>query len=134
MQPFVMLLPLLEHEADVSAKDGMTPLQIATVWGRKAVARLLLQKGADLQPKTNAGRTPADWATERSFRSRRCCRQRQCAGRNSAGPSARRVPWGITSGWGRGRGYDSLMRGWFGWSWNKCENYASAQAPQLQPQ
>ena len=67
MQPFVMLLPPLEHGADASAreKDGRTPLQTAAFWGREAVARLLLQKGADLQPKTHAGRTPEELAIER---------------------------------------------------------------------
>jgi hypothetical protein len=39
--------------------------------------------------------------------------------------------WGIRSGWGRGRGCWSLMRGWCGWCWTKCEARVAVAASPL---
>jgi hypothetical protein len=53
--------------------------------------------------------------------SRRCSRPRQ-----RAGPSAWRSPWGTTSGWERGRGWDGSILVCCGWCWSKCQG-AGAQ-------
>ena len=57
---------LIDAGADVNAKDvrGMTPLMLAVATDRqdKAVIRMLLEHGADVQAKSNLGETTADWA------------------------------------------------------------------------
>ncbi|KAJ1471013.1 ankyrin repeat-containing domain protein [Baffinella frigidus] len=63
-----ILLELKDSQrADVSAQDKekSTPLHYAAYMGRESVAMMLLGKEADLQSKTNAGRTPEDTATVR---------------------------------------------------------------------
>jgi ankyrin repeat protein len=53
------LIYLLRLEASAN-NGGMTPLHFAALRNHKAVARLLLRKGADLHAKTNDGRTPEE--------------------------------------------------------------------------
>ena len=57
---------LLSAGASVNAKDvrGMTPLMLAIATDRQnpEVIRMLLAGGADLEPKSLAGETAADWA------------------------------------------------------------------------
>ena len=56
---------LVEHGAQLSAKafDGTTALHCAAVQGRAAVVQLFIDKGADVQLKSNDGMTPFDVAT-----------------------------------------------------------------------
>ena len=51
---------LLEHGADVNAraKNGSTPLHIASTFGAPEVARVLLEHGADVNARDADGRTP----------------------------------------------------------------------------
>jgi ankyrin repeat protein len=55
---------LLEHRADVSAKDndGLSSLHYAAQMGRKGVTRLLLENRADVLGKTDFGATPMHYA------------------------------------------------------------------------
>ena len=64
--PPELIARLIEAGADVNAKDvrGMTPLMLAVATDHqdKAVIRLLLEHGADIQARSNLGETAADWA------------------------------------------------------------------------
>jgi ankyrin repeat protein len=56
---------LLESDClDFPDSDGQTPLSWAAQWGQEAIVQLLLEKGADLESKSNNGRTPLSWAAE----------------------------------------------------------------------
>ena len=44
---------------------GQTPLSWAAENGHEAVVKLLLEKGADVECKSNDGRTPLWWAAEK---------------------------------------------------------------------
>ena len=50
----------MDSKANVNAraKDGSSPLHLATARDRKAVAELLLAKGAEVEAQTQAGETP----------------------------------------------------------------------------
>ena len=55
---------------DVESEDsssGQTPLSWAAMNGRKAVVKLLLEKGAELETKDNYSRTPLSWAAEKGY-------------------------------------------------------------------
>jgi ankyrin repeat protein len=41
---------------------GRGRLSIASGWGGKAVVKLLLEKGAELESKDDSGQTPLSWA------------------------------------------------------------------------
>ena len=51
---------LIAHGADVNAENanGMTPLQIAALYGKKAVAESLTVHGADVNARDPRGNTP----------------------------------------------------------------------------
>ena len=55
----------LADGADVNGKDdshgGGTPLHMATIQDRKAVAELLIAKGSDVNSMDNDNQTPLDW-------------------------------------------------------------------------
>lgn len=55
-----MVQLLLEHGADIEAKDGYgwTPLLLAAQKGHEAVVRLLLEKGANIEAKGRDGWSP----------------------------------------------------------------------------
>jgi ankyrin repeat protein len=56
---------LLEEGADLESKDaeyGQTPLLLAAKNGHEAVAKKLLEKGAEVKCKSDYGRTPLCWA------------------------------------------------------------------------
>ena len=56
---------LLKRGANVESKDtesGRTPLSLAAEYGHKAVVKLLVEKGADVESKSRYGRTPLWWA------------------------------------------------------------------------
>ena len=57
---------LLRHGASVTSTDnaGMTPLHWAAVKGSSPCIRHLLDAGADLETKENAGKTARDMAEE----------------------------------------------------------------------
>ncbi|KAL1895475.1 hypothetical protein Sste5346_005283 [Sporothrix stenoceras] len=44
---------------------GQTPLWRAATFGYKAIVKLLLEKGADIDSKDNCGQTPLSWVAER---------------------------------------------------------------------
>jgi hypothetical protein len=54
--------PLTGAEPESKCSSGRTPLSWAAYWGAKAVAKLLLDKGADLEDEGNCGRTPLSLA------------------------------------------------------------------------
>ena len=56
-----MISLVLENNIDVDQRSetGSTPLLQATFQGNLAVVRLLIQKGASLEARTNEGGTPA---------------------------------------------------------------------------
>ncbi len=58
---------LLDHKVDVNAKarNGMTPLHRAALFGQKDAAELLLAYGADIDAKMNDGSTPLKVALSR---------------------------------------------------------------------
>ena len=59
---------LLDHGADVIARDnnGEAPLHIAARWGSREMLVILIEAGADIRAKTNAGATIVDlWETEK---------------------------------------------------------------------
>ncbi|KAH6994625.1 ankyrin repeat-containing domain protein [Fusarium venenatum] len=51
---------------DEKHSDGQTPLLFATRNGHLAIARLLVENGADPNSKDRFGYTPLDWATKNS--------------------------------------------------------------------
>lgn len=57
---------LLRHSASTSTSDstGLTPLHWAVVKGNKVCIRRLVEAGADLDAKDDAGKTPRDMAEE----------------------------------------------------------------------
>jgi hypothetical protein len=58
---------LASEGVDVDSKDdkyGQTPLSWAAENGHEAVVKLLLEKGADMESKSNNGRTPLSWAAK----------------------------------------------------------------------
>ncbi|KAJ3542909.1 hypothetical protein NM208_g3853 [Fusarium decemcellulare] len=50
-------------DTDEKDSEGRTPLMLAAGIGNEAIARLLLDKGADLEAEDFCGRTPLMWAT-----------------------------------------------------------------------
>ena len=59
---------LIAHGADVNAKakDGETPLHVAARHGERQLTVILIEAGADIRAKTNAGATIVDlWETEK---------------------------------------------------------------------
>ena len=59
---------LLDHGADVNARDnkGEAPAHIAARWGSREMLAILIEAGADIRAKTNAGATILDlWETEK---------------------------------------------------------------------
>ena len=60
VQDVEVVLVLLEHGADVSAKsnDGTTPLHLATMAGHEEMVRALLQHGAGIDTKSDLAETP----------------------------------------------------------------------------
>ena len=60
----------LEAGADVEARDNAarwTPLMIATMNGRTEIAKLLIDKGADVNAKTNTNWTPLMGAADKGY-------------------------------------------------------------------
>jgi ankyrin repeat protein len=53
-----LLLVIEKVDADSKDERGRTPLSWAAVIGHKAVVRLLLEKGTELETKSNSGLTP----------------------------------------------------------------------------
>ncbi len=54
---------LLDHGADVSLwAEGWTPLHNAVLFGKTEIVKVLLANGADVNSKTNEGKTPSDLA------------------------------------------------------------------------
>ena len=70
-------LLLAAHAPGLNAKDaaGWTPLMRAAEAGRAAACQLLVEKGADLAPRTSAGKTAEDLAVLGSHGegASRCC-------------------------------------------------------------
>jgi len=58
---------LIDKGADVNARGvrGVTPLHVASNYGRMEEVELLLAKGANVQAKDDTGLTAADLAEER---------------------------------------------------------------------
>ena len=54
------------REDPVDARDpgGRTPLHFAAGWGRMEIVRLLLERGAALEPRDAWGKAPVDWARQ----------------------------------------------------------------------
>ena len=50
----------------MQSSEGLTPLHIAAIWGRKEALNLLLEHGADATIPDVDGRTALDWAREES--------------------------------------------------------------------
>ena len=107
-----VVLILLDHGADVSSTTdfGITPLHCAAHNGHATVVPLLLDKGADFQWKTDGGRTAEDIAIVQSH-PYIAEMIRVEAERREAVHRARceAFTWGITSGWGWGRGFNVFV-------------------------
>ena len=60
------LLDRAEPRLSVDARDpgGRTPLHFAAGWGRLEIVRLLLERGAALEPRDEWGKAPVDWARQ----------------------------------------------------------------------
>lgn len=55
---------LVANGVDIEAREnGRTPLMVACMLGKKEVARLLVEKGADMEARDAEGWTAAMWAT-----------------------------------------------------------------------
>ena len=50
----------------MQSSEGLTPLHIAAIWGRKEALNLLLEHGANATIPDADGRTALDWAREES--------------------------------------------------------------------
>ena len=61
-----ILCYLLDAKADPSCQteDGLTPLHIAAMWGRKDIVSKLLSSGADPSAVDNEGLMPIDYARD----------------------------------------------------------------------
>jgi uncharacterized protein len=57
---------LLDRGANVNSagKYGATPLMLAVMWKRPVIAKLLLERGADVHAKNAAGHTAAEMIAE----------------------------------------------------------------------
>ena len=51
---------------NVQSSEGLTPLHIAAIWGRREALNLLLEHGADATIPDGDGKTALDWAREES--------------------------------------------------------------------
>ena len=60
------LLDRADERTPVDARDpgGRTPLHFAAGWGRMEIVRLLLERGAALEPRDAWGKAPVDWARQ----------------------------------------------------------------------
>ncbi|KAK6502468.1 hypothetical protein TWF506_003051 [Arthrobotrys conoides] len=59
-----LLLEIAEVSPDIKDSDGWTPLQWAAEYGHKGIARLLVEKGANIESKdSDYGHTPVSSAT-----------------------------------------------------------------------
>ena len=67
---------LIANEADINARsgpltfngepdEGWTPIHAASISGHKAAVELLIEKGAEVNPKTKTGKTPLSLAKDR---------------------------------------------------------------------
>lgn len=56
--PKLFLLFQNEHNPDVTSKSGFTPLHIASHYGNQKIAKLLIQKGADVNYAAKHNITP----------------------------------------------------------------------------
>ena len=60
------LLDCADPRTPVDARDpgGRTPLHFAAGWGQLDIVRLLLERGAALEPRDEWGKAPVDWARQ----------------------------------------------------------------------
>lgn len=66
----VLLQALVEAKAPLQARnnyDGMTPLHLASIYGRAEAAELLARSGASLKARTISGRSAIDLARQEKF-------------------------------------------------------------------
>lgn len=61
----------MQHGTDVDVQDtiGNSPIQRAAVFGHTAIIQCLIEHGANVNIRPNAGRTPLDWAVNRNHQS-----------------------------------------------------------------